>query len=90
MARTVRFRAWFLLLLAVLSVSPAMAAGRKAHEKRDASGVISLLWRAVGRFLPALSKSRGTMEPDGSTAPASSTSTSGNSGDSRGTLDPDG
>lgn len=89
MARTVRFRTCVLLLLAVLMVSPAMAAGRKTSEKRDAPGVISLLWRALGKLVPTLEKSRGSMDPDGSPAPTSAT-TSGNDGDSRGSMDPDG
>ena len=88
MARTVRFRTCVLLLLAVLLVSPAMAAGRKTSEKRESS-VISLLWRALGKFVPTLEKSRGSMDPDGSPAPASTT-TPGNDGDSRGSMDPDG
>lgn len=89
MARTVRFRACVLLLLTVLVVFPAMAAERKTSEKRDAPGVISLLWGTLGKFFPALSKSRGSMDPDGSPAPAS-TPTSGNDGDSRGSMDPNG
>lgn len=89
MARTVRFRTCVLLLLTVLLDSPAMAAGRKTSEKREAPGVTSLLWGALGKFFPALSKSRGSMDPDGSPTPASTT-TSGNNGDSRGSMDPDG
>lgn len=89
MARTVRFRACILLLLTVFLVSPAVAVERKPSEKRNAPGVVSLLWGTLGKFFPALSKSRGSMDPDGSPAPASAT-TSGNDGDARGSMDPDG
>jgi hypothetical protein len=88
MARTVRFRACVLLLLVALSVSPAVAAGRRASEKRDAPGVFSLFWETLGKFAPALVKSRGSMDPDGSPAPTSTTS--GGEGDSRGSMDPNG
>lgn len=88
MARTVRFRACVLLLLAVLLVSPAMAARRNASETRNAPGVISLLWRALGKLVPALEKSRGSMDPNG--APASTSAASGGEGDSRGSMDPNG
>ena len=89
MARTVRFRACVLLLLTVLLVSPAMAARRKMSDRRDALGVISLLWRALGKLVPTLEKSRGSMDPDGTPAPVSTT-TPGNDGDSRGSMDPNG
>jgi hypothetical protein len=88
MARTVRFRVCVLLLLAALSVSPAMAAGRRTSEKKESPGVVSLLWRALGKLIPTLEKSRGSMDPDGSPAPAASTS--GNDSDSRGSMDPNG
>lgn len=88
MARTVRFRAGVLLLLAVLSISPAMAAGRKVGAQREAPGVFSILWETLGKFFPALPKSRGSMDPNGSPAPASGTQ--GGDSDSRGSMDPNG
>lgn len=88
MARTTRFRAGILLLLVVLSISPAMAAGRKARVERETPGVISLLWETLGKFFPVLSKSRGSMDPNGS--PGAASATSGNDSDGRGSMDPDG
>src|SRR5436853_4820716 len=63
--------------------------GLELEVRYCVGGVISLLWGTLGKFFPALSKSRGSMDPDGSPAPASTT-TSGNDGDSRGSMDPDG
>jgi hypothetical protein len=88
MARTVRFRACVLLLLVALSVSPAVAAGRRASEKRDAPGVFSLLWETLDKLVPALEKSRGSMDPNGSPTPTSPTQ--GGESDSRGSMDPNG
>jgi hypothetical protein len=87
MPRTVWFRALVLSLLVTVLASPAFAAGGPKASRREV-GVVALLWQALGKLVPAIGKSSGTMDPDGrSMLPPPGAAIRG---DSSGTMDPDG
>jgi len=88
MTRTVWSRISAVLIL-ILFLTPAVfAMPRQAKQARRGRETLALFTQALGRLLPGLVKSSGTMDPDGkpqlATPPASTAS------DSSGTMDPDG
>jgi hypothetical protein len=85
MLHTKRFRACALLLLLGLLAPPAFGRGTERAETVRERGVVSWFWHALGDLIPALGKSRGSMDPNGQPLPDPPSST-----DSRGTMDPDG
>jgi hypothetical protein len=87
MPRTVWFRAFVLSLAVTVLASPVFAAGGPKTSRREV-GVVAFLWQTLGKLVPAIGKSSGTMDPDGtSMLPPSGAATQG---DSSGTMDPDG
>jgi hypothetical protein len=81
------FRTIVLSLVVTVLASPAFAAGGPQASRREI-GVVALLWQALGKLVPAIGKSSGTMDPDGrSTLQPSGAAIQG---DSSGTMDPDG
>jgi len=84
MRRSSRFRASTLLLAVTLSAVPVFARGHEAKPRVEVHGIFGSLWHSLGGLLPALTKGRGTIDPDGATtAPAGSQ-------DGRAGMDPDG
>jgi hypothetical protein len=92
MSRSRRFRASTLLVAVVLSTAPVFAGGHEpARTVREVHGILASLWEALSGFLPALSKGRSTIDPNG--APTDGRGTidpNGATTDGRGTIDPDG
>lgn len=87
MPRTVWFRAIVLSLVVTVLASPAFAAGGLKTSRKEID-VVALLWQALGKLVPTIGKSSGTMDPDGrSMLPPSGAAIQG---DSSGTMDPDG
>lgn len=78
MRRSSRFRASTLLLAVVLSAAPAFARGHQPVPPAEVHGFLSSLWNSLGGLLPALTKGRSTIDPNGGLT------------DGRGTIDPDG
>lgn len=82
MSRRTRFRACTLLLAAALSAAPVLAGGHDlARSPREVRSVFASLWQALGTFLPALTKGRDTIDPDGA---------AGDETDGRWSIDPNG
>lgn len=80
-------RLLLLLLLTSFTAAPALARGPEpARSGQEARGFLSLLWRSLADLLPALDKTRSTLDPDGAPAPE----TNGGGTDGRSTLDPNG
>ena len=88
MTRTARFRTCVLLLLLALLAPPLSARGLELFGPSKEPSVLAWLRHALGELVPALDKSRGTMDPNGS--PASPPPPPASEGDSRGTMDPNG
>jgi hypothetical protein len=86
MLHTMRFRACALLLLLGLLALPAFGQDTERAETVWERGVVSWFWHALGDLIPALGKSRGSMDPNGQPLPPNPPSST----DSRGTMDPDG
>lgn len=78
MRRSSRFRASTLLLAIALSAAPVFARGHQTKPPMEVLGLFDSLWHALGGFLPAFTKGRGTIDPNGGLT------------DGRSTIDPDG
>ncbi len=91
MSRRTRFRASMLLLAAALSAAPALARGHSPIPPAEVHSLFGPLWHALDGLLPAFTKGRGTVDPNGSPPPPPGTTAPTGSGtDGRGTIDPDG
>ncbi|HEX7183175.1 MAG TPA: hypothetical protein VF756_15145 [Thermoanaerobaculia bacterium] len=77
MSRSKRGLASVLLVAALLSASPAFAAGREPSRTfGEVHGVFAFLWQALSEFLLAFDQTRAGMDPDGSPTPDSGTTSS--------------
>jgi hypothetical protein len=88
MIRTVWPRISAVLILVLFLTPAAFAVPRHEKQVRPDRGVFAWFTETLGRLLPGVLKSSGTMDPDGKpqlATPPSSTTT-----DSSGTMDPDG
>lgn len=90
MTRTVMSRTCVFLLLLGLLAPPAFARGGESSGPMKERGVFSWLRKVLGELVPALGKSRGTMDPDGALMVAPPPASMTGETDSRGTMDPDG
>jgi len=97
MRRSSRFRASTLLLAVALSAAPVFARCHEAKPPVEVHGLFSSLWNSLGGFLPAFTKGRGTIDPNGGTTdgrstidPDGATTAPAGSQDGRGGMDPDG
>ena len=97
MRRSSRLRASTLLLAVALSAAPAFARGHEAKLPVEARGIFGSLWHSLVGLLPALTKGRGTIDPNGgpndgrsTIDPDGATTAPAGSQDGRGGMDPDG
>jgi len=73
----------------LLFLTPAVfAVPRHEKQERPERGVFAWFTETLGRLLPGVVKSSGTMDPDGK--PQLATPPSSTTADSSGTMDPDG
>ena len=88
MTRTVWSRISAVLVILLFLTPAVFAVPRQAKQARPGREVFASFTQALGRLLPGIVKSSGTMDPDGkpqlATPPATTAS------DSSGTMDPDG
>ena len=92
MSRRTRLRAFMLLLAVALSAAPALAGGYGlARAPREVRGIFTSLWQTLEGFLPALTKGRQTIDPNGGTTDGrAGLDPNGATDDGRQTIDPDG
>jgi hypothetical protein len=94
MSHSKRVLASVLLVAALLSASPAFAAGREpSWMPGEVRNVFAFLWQALGELLPVFDQTRAGMDPNGTPTPDSGTTSSPSSGsetDGRAGQDPNG
>jgi hypothetical protein len=78
-----------LALILTLSALPTFA-GERAAQSAQTPSLLTWVWQAIERFVPAVDQGRAGMDPNGGdpTTPTSPSSEADNDG--RGTIDPNG
>jgi hypothetical protein len=88
MSRTVWSRISAVLVLLLFLTPAVFAMPQQAKQARPGREIFSSFTQALGRLLPGIVKSSGTMDPDGK--PQLATPPAITASDSSGTMDPDG